>query len=134
MNPTAKAYEAREAVRAGADLIVVSHVLFNTGQLLPELKALVAAAHAQGARVLLDVYHSLGVLPVDVAALDVDFAVGGSYKYLRGGPGACYLYIHPRHLDVERDDVRIERLDGRAGLESVRCLSNDFDRWILAQR
>ncbi len=48
---------------------------------------------------LLDVYHSLGALPVDVAALDVDFAVGGSYKYLRGGPGACFLYVHPRHLD-----------------------------------
>ncbi len=48
---------------------------------------------------LLDVYHALGVFPVDVAALDVDFAVGGSYKYLRGGPGACFLYLHPRHLD-----------------------------------
>ena len=58
-----------------------------------------SAAHAKGGRVLLDVYHSLGVLAVDVAALDVDFAVGGSYKYLRGGPGACYLYFHPRHLD-----------------------------------
>ena len=44
---------------------------------------------------LLDVYHSLGVFPVDVAALDVDFAVGGSYKYLRGGPGACFLYVAP---------------------------------------
>ena len=52
------------------------------------------------ARVLLDVYHMLGVVPVDVAALDVDFAVGGSYKYLRGGPGACFLYVHPRHLDA----------------------------------
>jgi kynureninase len=50
--------------------------------------------------VLLDVYHSLGVFPVDVVALDVDFAVGGSYKYLRGGPGACFLYVHPRHLDA----------------------------------
>ena len=48
---------------------------------------------------LLDVYHSLGVFPVDLAALDVDFAVGGSYKYLRGGPGACFLYLAPRHLD-----------------------------------
>ena len=48
---------------------------------------------------LLDVYHSLGVLPVDVRRLDVDFAVGGSYKYLRGGPGACFLYLAPRHLD-----------------------------------
>jgi len=49
--------------------------------------------------VLLDVYHALGVLPLDVADLDIDFAVGGSYKYLRGGTGACFLYIHPRHLD-----------------------------------
>ena len=73
--------------------------MFQTGQILPELPAIVAAAHAAGARVLLDVYHSLGVFPVDVGALDVDFAVGGSYKYLRGGPGACFLYIAPRHLD-----------------------------------
>ena len=87
------------AVREGADLVVVSHVLFNTGQVLPELPTFISAAHASGARVLLDVYHSLGVFPVDVAALDVDFAIGGSYKYLRGGPGACYLYLHPRHLD-----------------------------------
>lgn len=82
-----------------ADLLVVSQVLFHTGQVLPELPALVATVHAYGGRVLLDVYHSLGVFPVDLAALDVDFAIGGSYKYLRGGPGACYLYLHPRHLD-----------------------------------
>ena len=87
------------ALRTGADLVVVSQVVFNTGQVLPELPALIAAAHAGGARVLLDVYHSLGVFPVDIAALDVDFAIGGSYKYLRGGPGACFLYLHPRHLD-----------------------------------
>jgi kynureninase len=87
------------ALRAGVDLVVVSQVLFNTGQRIPELPALVGAAHAAGARVLLDVYHSLGVFPVDIVALDVDFAIGGSYKYLRGGPGACFLYLHPRHLD-----------------------------------
>jgi kynureninase len=40
----------------------------------------------------------LGVFPVDVVALDADFAIGASYKYLRGGPGAGYLYLHPRHL------------------------------------
>jgi kynureninase len=66
---------------------------------LPDIDAIVAQAHAVGARVLLDVYHSLGVFPVDIAALGVDFAVGGSYKYLRGGPGACFLAIAPRHLD-----------------------------------
>ncbi|TMH10152.1 MAG: aminotransferase class V-fold PLP-dependent enzyme, partial [Betaproteobacteria bacterium] len=57
-----------------ADLVVISQVLFHTGQVLPELPALVAAAHAEGARVLIDVYHSLGVFPVDVVALDADFA------------------------------------------------------------
>ena len=92
--------DVRAAIGRGADLVVLSQVLFQTGQVLPELPSIVAAAHAAGARVLLDIYHSLGVFPVDIAALDVDFAVGGSYKYLRGGPGACFLYVHPRHLDA----------------------------------
>ncbi|MFO1412372.1 MAG: aminotransferase class V-fold PLP-dependent enzyme [Burkholderiales bacterium] len=87
------------AIGGGVDLVVLSTVVFNSGQRLPDVPDLVRAAHAAGGRVLLDVYHSLGVHPVDVAALDADFAVGGSYKYLRGGPGACFLYLHPRHLD-----------------------------------
>ncbi len=74
--------------------------MFETGAVVPDLPAIVARAHAVGARMLLDVYHSVGVFPMNVAALDVDFAVGGSYKYLRGGPGACYLYIAPRHVDA----------------------------------
>jgi kynureninase len=97
---TFAAEDVLAAITPGTDLVVVSQVMFQTGQILPELPAIVAKAHAGGARVLLDVYHSLGVFPVDVAALDVDFAVGGSYKYLRGGPGACFLYVHPRHLDA----------------------------------
>jgi kynureninase len=87
------------AVRSGVDLVVVSQVVFTTGQVLPELPTIIAAAHAAGARVLVDVYHALGALPVDISVLDADFAIGGSYKYLRGGPGACFLYLHPRHLD-----------------------------------
>jgi kynureninase len=74
--------------------------LFQTGQCLPDLRAIVRHAHDRGAKELLDVYHALGVLPVDLPALDVDFAVGGSYKYLRGGPGACFLYVHPRELEA----------------------------------
>ncbi len=92
--------DVRAAITTGTDLVVVSQTMFQTGQILPELRAIVADAHATGARVLLDIYHSLGVFPVAVGTLDVDFAVGGSYKYLRGGPGACYLYLHPRHLDA----------------------------------
>jgi kynureninase len=87
------------AVVDGIDLVVLSHVMFKTGQLLQPERA-VARAHAVGATLLLDVYHSLGVVPVDLAAMNVDFAVGGSYKYLRGGPGACFLYVAPQHLDA----------------------------------
>jgi kynureninase len=116
------AEDLHAALRQRVDLLVVSQVVFNTGQVLPELPALVAASHAAGARVLVDVYHALGVFPVDIAALDADFAIGGSYKYLRGGPGACYLYLHPRHLDgslstldtgwfAKRDPFAYERPD-----------------------
>ena len=87
------------AIGGRVDLVVVSEVVFNTGQRLDDVAALVGATHAAGGWLLLDVYHSLGALPVDVIRHDVDFAIGGSYKYLRGGPGACFLYLHPRHLD-----------------------------------
>jgi kynureninase len=88
-----------DAIGAAVDLVVVSEVVFNTGQRIDHLDAIVERARRAKGHVLLDVYHSLGALSVDVAALDVDFAVGGCYKYLRGGPGACFLYVHPRHLD-----------------------------------
>jgi kynureninase len=88
------------AIAHPTDLVVVSQVMFQTGQRLPDVDAIVARAHAVGARVLLDIYHSLGVFPVDIAALGVDFTVGGSYKYLRGGPGACFIAIAPRQLDT----------------------------------
>ena len=94
------AQDVVDAIEGGTDLVVISQVMFQSGQVMPGLPEIVTAAHAAGARVLLDVYHSLGVFPVDLAALDVDFAVGGSYKYLRGGPGACFLYVAPRHLDA----------------------------------
>jgi kynureninase len=88
-----------EAIGRRVDLVVVSEVMFTTGQRLADVDAIVARTHRAGGRILLDVYHSLGAMAVDVGARDVDFAVGGSYKYLRGGPGACFLYLHPRHLD-----------------------------------
>ena len=77
------------------DLVVLSTVAFRTGRIFPAVEDLVRQAHAGRALVLLDVYHHAGVLPLDVG--EADFAVGGSYKYLRGGPGACWLYVHPRH-------------------------------------
>jgi kynureninase len=49
-----------------------------------------------GAYVVADLYQSAGTVPVDVTAWDVDFATGGSVKWLCGGPGAGYLYVAPR--------------------------------------
>ena len=95
------------AIAPGTHLVVLSQVMFQTGQVVSDLPRIVAHAHAAGALVLLDVYHALGVIPVDLAQLDVDFAVGGSYKYLRGGPGACFLYVAPRHLDAGRRTLDI---------------------------
>jgi kynureninase len=88
-----------EAVSAGADLVVVSQVMFMTGQIVHGLERLAEACHAHGAKLLVDAYHAIGVIPVDVAQMGADFMIGGSYKYLRGGPGACFLYLSPRVLE-----------------------------------
>lgn len=90
-----------DAIAPGTDLVVVSQVMFQTGQRL-DVEPIIDAAHRRGARLLLDIYHSLGVFPLDLAALKVDFAVGGSYKYLRGGPGAAFLYVSPQEMAERR--------------------------------
>lgn len=86
-------------VEHGAKLVVVSQVMFMTSQIIGRLESLADACHARGARLLVDMYHAVGVIPIDVSAMRADFAIGGSYKYLRGGPGAGYLYLSPQVLD-----------------------------------
>lgn len=88
-----------EAVSAGAELVVVSQVMFMRGQIVRGLNQLAEACHARGAKLLVDAYHAIGVIPVDVAQMGADFMIGGSYKYLRGGPGACFLYLSPQVLE-----------------------------------
>ncbi len=92
----------RELQVGNTTLVVVSSVMFRSGECVDNLGKLLRAARSAGALVLLDVYHHAGALPLDLAALDVDFAVGGSYKYLRGGPGACWLYVRPGLVDTMR--------------------------------
>jgi kynureninase len=92
----------RQLTAEGADLVVLSTVMFASGEIVPDLAGRIAAAHRAGAMVLLDVYHHAGALPLDLAALDADFAIGGCYKYLRGGPGAAWLYLRPDHAESLR--------------------------------
>ncbi|MFN2467044.1 MAG: aminotransferase class V-fold PLP-dependent enzyme, partial [Gaiellaceae bacterium] len=62
---------------------------------IQDVEPIVRRAHEVGAHVVLDAYQSAGTVPLDVTALGVDFAVGGSVKWLCGGPGAGWLYVRP---------------------------------------
>ena len=75
-------------------LVSVSHVTFRSSY-LQDLKAIVEKAHRVGALVMADTYQSCGTVPFSVRELNVDFATGGSVKWLCGGPGAAYLYVRP---------------------------------------
>ena len=75
-------------------LVPISHVLFKSA-FLQDVRAITERAHEVGARVVLDTYQSAGTVPFSVKDLNVDFATGGSVKWLCGGPGAGYLYVRP---------------------------------------
>lgn len=75
-------------------LVPVSHVLFKSAYIM-NAQAIIRKAHEVGAMVVLDVYQSAGVMPIDVKALEVDFVIGGCLKWLCGGPGAAFLYVRP---------------------------------------
>jgi kynureninase len=75
-------------------LVPISHVIFKTGR-IQDVEPIIARAHEVGAHVVLDAYQSVGAVPLDVTGLGVDFAVGGSVKWLCGGPGAAWLYVRP---------------------------------------
>ena len=79
-------------------LVPISHVLFKTAE-IQDAAAIAARARDVGAHVVLDAYQSAGIVPVDVTALGVSFAVGGSVKWLCGGPGNGWLYVRPDLID-----------------------------------
>jgi kynureninase len=84
-----------EAIDEETLLVPLSHVIFRSGY-VQDVAAIVRRAHEVGAYVVADLYQSAGTVPIDVTAWDVDFATGGSVKWLCGGPGAGYLYVAPR--------------------------------------
>ena len=83
-----------DAIDDSTLVVAVSHVLFRNSYVLDAV-AIIEKARSVGARVLLDVYQSAGIIPLDVTALEVDYAVGGCLKWLCGGPGTGFLYTRP---------------------------------------
>ncbi len=92
-----------EAVLAAIDertlLVPISHVLFQSAY-IQDAKAICAKAKAVGAHVVLDAYQSVGTVPVDVEELGCSFLIGGTLKWLCGGPGGAFLYVRDDLIDT----------------------------------
>jgi kynureninase len=91
---TLETQELLDAIDERTRLVSLSHVLFKSAYILPAA-AIIEKAHSVGAQVLLNGYHSIGIIPVDVTALNVDFYIGGTLKWMCGGPGGVFMYIRP---------------------------------------
>jgi kynureninase len=83
-----------DAINDNTLLVPVSHVLFKSAFIM-DINAIVEKAHSVGAYVVLDAYHSVGTIPVNVKTLEVDILIGGVLKWLCGGPGGAFLWIKP---------------------------------------
>lgn len=91
--------ESLEAHLDGVDVVVLSQVNYRTGA-LRDMAATTRLVHAHGAEVIWDLAHSAGALPVDLNGSGARYAVGCTYKYLNGGPGApAFIYVQRGHQD-----------------------------------
>jgi kynureninase len=95
----------KAAINEDTALVTLSHVLFKSGYLY-NMQQITEMAHRKGALVLWDLSHSVGALPVTLDDCDVDFAIGCTYKYLNGGPGApAFLYVNKKWQDAARSPM-----------------------------
>jgi kynureninase len=125
------------AIDESTAVVAFSHVLFRTSSIV-DADAIVRCARHAGAATILDTYQSAGIIPVDVAALGVDFAVGGCLKWLCGGPGNAFLYTrpdvlrdaapsftgwlsrqHPFEFDIDGSDLRADAMHMMNGTPSI---------------
>ena len=93
-----------DAIDERTRLVSISHVLFRSAYIVP-VRAIIEKAHAVGAQVLLNGYHSVGIIPVDVTTLEVDFYIGGTLKWMCGGPGGVFMYVRPDLLTTLQPKV-----------------------------
>ena len=126
-----------DAIDERTAVVAVSHVLFRTSFII-DAAAVARRAREAGAAMILDLYQSAGIIPVDVASLGVDFAIGGCLKWLCGGPGNAFMYTrpdvlraadpaftgwlsrsHPFAFDIEDADMRGDAMRMMNGTPSI---------------
>lgn len=139
-----------ELIDDSVAVVLVNHVNYKSGE-LRDMAALTKRAHDAGALVVWDLCHTAGALPVELDACKADFAVGCTYKYINGGPGApAFIYVAERHLAEARQplsgwwgharpfafeqgyapDAGIRRFQcGTQGILSLRALKGALDIW-----
>lgn len=107
-------------------VLMLTHVNYRTGR-MHRMADVTRAAHHAGARVVWDLAHSAGAVPVDLNAAGADFAVGCGYKYLNGGPGApAFAWAHPRHVTwMDREGWR-QPLSGWLGHAAPFTFTPDY--------
>ena len=106
--------QVRHAVGPQTALVLLSHVAYRSG-FLADMRAITQLVHAAGGLVLWDLSHSVGSVPVELDLCDVDLAVGCSYKYLNGGPGApAFGYVRS-----DLQDVLSQPIQGWMGTKDV---------------
>ena len=96
--------ELLDTITEGTRLVSLSHVLFKSAYIMPA-REIIEKAHSVGAQVLLNGYHSVGIIPVDVTTLGVDFYIGGTLKWMCGGPGGVFMYVRPDLLPALKPKV-----------------------------
>ena len=116
------------AITEDTALVSLSHVAYKSG-FLHDMAGVTARAHAAGALVLWDLSHSVGAVPIDLKTSGADLAVGCTYKYLNGGPGApAFLYVRRALQETLHNPIpgwfsRHEPFSFRDGYEPARDLS-----------
>lgn len=141
-----------DAIDERTRLVSLSHVLFRSAYIMPA-HAIVEKAHRVGAQVVLNGYHSVGIIPVDVTAMQVDYYIGGVLKWMCGGPGGVFMYVRsdlltslepkvtgwfahqePFAFDVEHFALRQDAyrlMNGTPGVASLYSIQPGID--IIAQ-